>query len=95
MKMHDRPIASACKRNAFQRELNRLIATSDLGLEGVAEAVDLPSRPEMGFVARRIGTYEGALVASPGYLAWAVECARRNIWFEAPAASLLREDLLR
>ncbi|HYF08714.1 MAG TPA: LysR family transcriptional regulator [Acetobacteraceae bacterium] len=50
------------------------VVATDLIMDPRREGIDVAfrfgwlRRPEHGFVARRIGTYEGALVASPAYL---------------------------
>ena len=54
MQQKNQPAASSCMRGAFQRELNRLIATSDLGLEAIAEIVGLP-------IAALAGAHGGAI----------------------------------
>jgi DNA-binding transcriptional LysR family regulator len=55
-------------------------------------------RPEEGFVARRIGTYEGALVASPSYLAAAGRPRtpaefEAHAWIGSPAFGGMRQPL--
>ena len=81
-----------------------MLAT-DLIVDPRREGVDVAfrfgwlRRPEMGFVARRIGTYEGALVASPGYLASAggppqcAEALMRHAWIGSPAFGGMRQPL--
>ncbi|MGK7865596.1 LysR family transcriptional regulator [Falsiroseomonas sp. E2-1-a4] len=56
-------------------------------------------RPEQGFIARRIGTYEGALVAAPDYIALAggpprdaAELAQHS-WIGSPAFGGMRQAL--
>lgn len=56
-------------------------------------------RPEQGFIARRIGTYEGALVAAPDYIAAAggppddAEELPKHAWIGSPAFGGMRQAL--
>ncbi len=80
-----------------------MLAT-DLIVDPRREGVDVAfrfgwlRRPEQGFIARRIGTYDGALVASPAYLAAAGTPRRpaeleRHAWIGSPAFGGMRQRL--
>jgi DNA-binding transcriptional LysR family regulator len=81
------------------------VVATDLILDPRREGIDVSfrfgwlRRPEHGFVARRIGTYEGALVASPAYLAAAGGAPESpaalalHAWIGSPAFGGMRQPL--
>ncbi|MBP0447799.1 LysR family transcriptional regulator [Roseomonas sp. SSH11] len=81
------------------------VVATDLILDPRREGIDVSfrfgwlRRPEQGFVARRIGTYEGALVASPAYLATAggepttPAALAQHTWIGSPAFGGMRQPL--
>lgn len=81
------------------------VLATDLIIDPRREGIDVAfrfgwlRRPEDGFVARRIGTYEGALVASPAYLAAAeppsdAAALERHAWIGSPAFGGMRQPLV-
>jgi DNA-binding transcriptional LysR family regulator len=82
------------------------VVATDLILDQRREGVDVAfrfgwiRRPEQGFVARRIATYEGALCASPSYLISAggppetPPALARHAWIGSPAFGGIRQALV-
>jgi molybdate transport repressor ModE-like protein len=86
-------------------QLSLDVLATDLIVDPRREGVDVAfrfgwlRRPEQGSVARRIGTYEGALVASPAYLDAAgvpgeAAALERHAWIGSPAFGGMRQPLL-
>lgn len=82
------------------------VVATDLILDQRREGVEVAfrfgwlRRPEQGFIARRIATYEGALCASPAYLASAggapetPAALARHAWIGSPAFGGMRQPLV-
>lgn len=81
------------------------VLATDLIVDQRREGVDVAfrfgwiRRAEAGYVARRIGTYEGALVASPAYLDAAglprdAAALEAHAWIGSPAFGGMRQSLM-